>query len=428
MAKPFSKIGNKDPPPLPLEFDESTLKSRKTLKFKLMTVPTDPASAKIEKELAILDGSEPVRTIIYWMKDVKTVFRGLNLTTGEGQDNIVKQVVVGQALTTYEAAVETLVIIAHDNARDAGRATFVTANPGSTDAEIAAHVAGIAAPAKEEEWIHAGLCSIINFSAPHKALEKQKRYLRRYCRKPKDMSVRVFVNHLLRINYQEMCFLPPNFNVRQSLPEDEIVDILVNSIPRKWLREMDRLDFDPATHDVSAVVQFCERMESAEESEDREKKAPSKTGSSGHKKGKSESPAKKDRNCMFHGPNTHPTSECRTVQAMVASTKSGRSPNKTGDHKNKSWSRKANDNKQKAREEINAFVQKQVEKGLAKASLSKKKRPVKPYDDKELDAMLAEYDYDDLENLVTKDEDDKEDDTVDEDEISVDSEEASESS
>ena len=42
--------------------------------------------------------------------------------------------------------------------------------------------------------------------------------------------------------------------------------------------------------------------------------------------------------------------------------------------------------------------------------------------------MLAEYDYDDLENLVTKDEDDKEDDTVDEDEISVDSEEASESS
>jgi hypothetical protein len=113
---------------------------------------------------------------------------------------------------------------------------------------------------------------------------------------------------------------------------------------------------------------------------------------------------------------------------MVASTKSGRSPNKTGDHKNKSWSRKANDNKQKAREEINAFVQKQVEKGLAKASLSKKKRPVKPYDDKELDAMLAEYDYDDLENLVTKDEDDKEDDTVDEDEISVDSEEASESS
>ena len=89
---------------------------------------------------------------------------------------------------------------------------------------------------------------------------------------------------------------------------------------------------------------------------------------------------------------------------------------------------KANDNKQKAREEINAFVQKQVEKGLAKASLSKKKRPVKPYDDKELDAMLAEYDYDDLENLVNKDEDDDENEAVDEDEISVDSEEASESS
>ncbi|MGL5936669.1 MAG: hypothetical protein ACRCZI_13730, partial [Cetobacterium sp.] len=40
--------------------------------------------------------------------------------------------------------------------------------------------------------------------------------------------------------------------------------------------------------------------------------------------------------------------------------------------KNKSWSRKADDNKKKARKEINAFVQKQVERGLAKASLPKK--------------------------------------------------------
>jgi hypothetical protein len=191
---------------------------------------------------------------------------------------------------------------------------------------------------------------------------------------------------------------------------------------------MDRLDFDPANHNIGAVVLFCERMENAKESDVGDKKPSAKTGSSVTKKGKSESPTKKDRYCMFHGPNTHPTSECRTVQAMVASTKSGKSPYKTGDNKNKSWSRKADDNKKKAREEINAFVQKQVEKGLAKASLSKKKRPVKPYDDKELDAMLAEYDYDDLENLVNKDKDDNENEAVDEDEISVDSEEASESS
>ena len=154
------------------------------------------------------------------------------------------------------------------------------------------------------------------------------------------MTIRVFVNHLMRINYTEMCLLPPSYSARQCLPDDEMVDIIVNSIPRKWIREMDRLDFDPATKNTNKVVNFCERMESAKEHEEGSKKAPTKHASSSTKKGKTDGAARKDRNCMFHGPNTHPTSECKVVQSMVASTKKNNS--------NKSWSRKANDNKTKA--------------------------------------------------------------------------------
>jgi hypothetical protein len=269
-------------------------------------------------------------------------------------------------------------------------------------------------PPIEASWVQSSLCAVIGFAAPHKALEKQKRYLRRYCRKPKDMTIRVFVNHLMRINYTEMCLLPPSYSARQCLPDDEMVDIIVNSIPRKWIREMDRLDFDPATKNTNEVVHFCERMESAEESEEGNKKAPTKHASSSTKKGKTEGAARKDCNCMFHGPNTHPTSECKVVQSMVASTKKNNG--------NKSWSRKANDNKTKARQEINAFVQKQVQKGIAKAAANPtKKCTVKSYaNDKELDAMLAEYDYDDLENLVANDE------AVDGGSISSDNDEAEE--
>jgi len=93
MAKSFSSIGNKEPTPLPLELDESvmSLKGKKTLKFKLLSVPTNAASAKVEKEI----------TLIYWVKDVRTVLTGLNLTTGPDQDNLVQQVLTGQALTSY---------------------------------------------------------------------------------------------------------------------------------------------------------------------------------------------------------------------------------------------------------------------------------------------------------------------------------------
>jgi hypothetical protein len=102
------------------------------------------------------------------------------------------------------------------------------------------------------------------------------------------------------------------------------------------------------------------------------------------------------------------------VQSMVASTKKNNS--------SKLWSRKANDNKTKAQQEINTVVQKQVQKGIAKAAANPtKKRTVKSYaNDKELDAMLAEYEYDDLENLVVNNE------AVDGGDISSDSNEAEE--
>jgi hypothetical protein len=90
----------------------------------------------------------------------------------------------------------------------------------------------------------------LNYVAPHKPLEKQKRYLWCHCCKPNEMKICVFVNHLDKINYQEMCYLPPAFSFMQSLPPDKLVDIVVNIIPHKWTREMDRLDFDPVDHTV----------------------------------------------------------------------------------------------------------------------------------------------------------------------------------
>jgi hypothetical protein len=160
--------------------------------------------------------------------------------------------------------------------------------------------------------------AVVAFVSPHKVLEKQKRYMRCHCRKPKEMKTRVFVNHLTRINYKEIVHLPPRFNYTQSLPEDELVDIVVNSIPRKWVREMDWLDFDPSEKTMLEVIAFCERQEVAEEHDaaDDTKTVPKKekstrqNGNGNHKKAKTESSGQKDRNCIYHGPNTYPSSSC----------------------------------------------------------------------------------------------------------------------
>ena len=106
-----------------------SLKGKKTLKFKLLSVPTNAASAKVEKEIAIADGSEQIRTLIYWVKDVCTVLAGLNLTTGPDQDNLVQQVLTGQVLTSYMGAMIGKSTAAHERARETAKKAFIAANP-----------------------------------------------------------------------------------------------------------------------------------------------------------------------------------------------------------------------------------------------------------------------------------------------------------
>ena len=49
----------------------------------------------------------------------------------------------------------------------------------------------------------------IRGNLPFKCLQKVKRYLCRECRKPYDMKAREYVNHIQRINNEEIPFIPP---------------------------------------------------------------------------------------------------------------------------------------------------------------------------------------------------------------------------
>jgi len=61
---------------------------------------------------------------------------------------------------------------------------------------------------------------------PRRILAQAKRYLRRECRMPKDMKVKIYLQHLIRYNTTELMNLP-TFGQDQGLTDDEVMDILL---------------------------------------------------------------------------------------------------------------------------------------------------------------------------------------------------------
>ena len=401
----MADIKGKVPPPLPLEMSKEEMGDKK-LTFKLLSNPQDPDSAKISKTVRIIDGSEELRTIIQWKIDTKTVCAGLNLATGPTINGILEQLMTGSASTTYLTNMAQLQVAEFDLQRQAAREAALVADPNASETDLQAAENLVVLPPFTTQMVSDSINKVIAFVSPHKVLEKQKRFMRRQCRKPKDMKTRVFVNHLTRINWQEIVHLPPRYDVTQCLPEDELIDIVVNAIPRKWIREMDRLDFDPAKKTMLEVIAFCERQEAAEEHEKADdKKVVSQKGKANDhgnskKQKTTEGGGKKDRDCLYHGPNTHPSSSCKVLKSLVDSTKKSRTittttnDGKNSKFKSNTWNRKAEEAKATTKKELNAYVKKVIEKQL-KASI--KKRPKKDDDDKSLNAI-------DITNVESEDE------------------------
>jgi hypothetical protein len=105
------------------------------------------------------------------------------------------------------------------------------------------------------------LQKVIESACPYKVLQKQKKYMRRYMRTPRDMTIRQFVNAVTCMNNNKLPFLPP-FEANQSLPEDDVIEIVLHACPNSWIQEMDRQDFDSDRHTLIELLRFLERIES----------------------------------------------------------------------------------------------------------------------------------------------------------------------
>jgi hypothetical protein len=103
---------------------------------------------------------------------------------------------------------------------------------------------GVPQPDVEDSDLQAGGRAAMLAVSPYKVLEKQRTCMRRSMRKPQTMTTRAYVNHLIRINEQEIVHLPPFNGTSQAFSNDELKEIILYGLPNSWRKEMDKFDFN----------------------------------------------------------------------------------------------------------------------------------------------------------------------------------------
>jgi hypothetical protein len=383
--------------------------------FSLLVNPTGGAgSPEYRQNYRILTGNEDLRTKIQWIKDIGEVQRGTLTITVDPTKAIVK--------TLSNTAINAMFLqCLHELSLPRFESDMVLAEEADALAGNTALHDLLQRRGLEDHFddVNQALVDTIGGNLPFKCLQKVKRYLRRECRKPYDMKAREYVNHMQRVNNEEIPFVPPG-GLAQRLSVDEILDIILWGTPRSWQTEMDRQGFDPLDASIMEVTAFMERIEETEET-------PKKASANGNGNKK---PAAKDwktkdwksqgkttKYCSHHGNNTtHTTEECKVLQSKRfkgegSSNYKGNSGKKP--YNNKTWTKNADDSKRDSKKELNAIVKKAIAKGVKKelnAIQAKRKTDDSSDEDGELHMLeqafdLKDFNYADMENLKIKEED-----------------------
>jgi hypothetical protein len=384
-----------------------------SINYKLRVTPADKDSPVYEKSILVLSGDEPVRSVLQWFDSILEIVTGLNASSPEEVDNIVRRTIRNTALTAYDLKHKELLAIAKNNARMAAETHNKTQHGGTDAAPLVLGDAHYQDPQAASNAVK-NLTSVadiitcyrevVTYMCPKKLVSRVKRALRRHYRKKPDMTTREWYNHFRRINDVEIPLMPPHFDKDQSLQDDEILDCLLYSIPKSWTAKMEEQGFDPYLKPLMEVIDFCERIEVSEgilSKPNKNGKASvndednQKGSSKGKKNGKS--PAKKSANkyCAYHGPNnTHDTKECKVLKTLREQKKD--KDEKSGGSKNKSWSRKADEAKKKSEKELNALIDKAVKTKVKEtlAAISKKRQSDDESDDEMNKLDLSQMDFD----------------------------------
>ncbi len=182
-------------PPIPLERPErQVLEDGNYVSFKLRAVPVDPESQLYSLSVPYYSTGTPEKWIRF-RKNLDKVLIGQNITTGPPTYAMTRRILEGAALTKFEDSV---------------------LNRGT---ETLNHFTLV-------------LEEMSNYVFPRRVLQMQKRFMRRYMRKPRKLKMREFVARVEELNHDLRYF--PVFVAGARLLEDELLDIYENGVPNSW--------------------------------------------------------------------------------------------------------------------------------------------------------------------------------------------------
>ena len=198
------------------------------MSFKLRSNPTEKNSPVYEL-MAKSFATGSVEQFIQWKRDLHKIISGQNVTRVVDKFTMAKRLLHGDALAVFDAVASAMDLI-------------------------------------EDEEFELALTELALHVFPKNALTNQKSWLSRSAeaRKVSGTLTRQWVARLREINLMLPEF-PPDFDESQKLRPEDVIDILEYGIPTKWKAKMVETGFIPADHSPTEFVEFCERLESAEQ-------------------------------------------------------------------------------------------------------------------------------------------------------------------
>ena len=173
---------------------QKELSKDKYLTFKLRSNPADEHSTMYELTVPFFSSGTP-EELLDFIKNVEKVFVGQNMTAGPARYSLLRRVLQGDALAAFN------------------RAATATGN-------------------ETNDHLKTCLTELKKHIFPQKALNNQKRYMRRFLRKPREMKIREFMTRLNKIN-ELLTLFPPvrDGQEAEKLPDDELMDIAEFAVP-----------------------------------------------------------------------------------------------------------------------------------------------------------------------------------------------------
>lgn len=272
------------------EMDDSTEK----ISFECKRKPNEKHSPTFTIELIPYEDGDAIEVFLQTREKVDAIAKGQNLKTNAEIVGLVRQAFTGSVLDAFEAVIK----------KDEDPDDYIM------------------------DKAYLAMTQVV---FPPGATRTQKRALRKI-KKPIDLSFRKFGNRLIRLN-EYFPYFPPGSKgtIPKPLPEDELVDIMYDALPKVHYRDqMRKLGFDPADHSLQEFINWveerCEPFDTketpSESKMDIDKPIPRKNkGKKNKRKAQdhdNEPPTKQvAKRCSLHGPGRHTTDQCKVLKEYI---------------------------------------------------------------------------------------------------------------